>query len=187
MSRFIPAVLVRKTLADAGVSLEEVGARRAKLDYAGVNPQAAYWYRHNPVFDTRTMNSMIEYGLQRIALFQHSDGGWGWWQAGQSDTYMSAYVCYGLKIAKDAGVQFDYGMLDRGVAFLSKLARDEKSIHRVAYIAYVQSFCGAPDKDLLDVIFKRRDDLTHQTRAMVCMAEFMAGDKERARILISNI
>jgi uncharacterized protein YfaS (alpha-2-macroglobulin family) len=187
MSRFIPAVLVRKTLADAGVSLEQIAERRAGLDYAGVNPQAAYWYKHNPVFNTQTMNAMIDYGLQRIAIFQHSDGGWGWWQAGQSDTYMSAYVCYGLKIAKDAGVEFDYGMLDRGVKFISDLARNEKDVHRVAYIAYVQAFCGAADKELLDTIYKRRDDLTHQTRAMICMAEFMAGDKERARILISNI
>ncbi|MCA8913746.1 MAG: hypothetical protein KDB82_18825, partial [Planctomycetes bacterium] len=90
MSRFLPAVLVRKTLQDAGISLEEVGKRRAALDYEGTNPQAAYWYKHNPVFDSRTMNSIIEYGLKRIAIFQHSDGGWGWWQGGQSDTYMSA-------------------------------------------------------------------------------------------------
>ncbi|MBZ0138093.1 MAG: hypothetical protein K8I27_17185 [Planctomycetes bacterium] len=187
MSRFLPAVIVQKTLKDANVSLEEIGARRAKLDYSGVNPQAAYWYKRNPVFNTNTMNSIIDFGLQRIAIMQHSDGGWGWWQAGQSDTYMSAYVCYGLQTAKDAGVKFDYSMLDRGISFISRLARTEKNLHRVAYIAYVMSYAGQPDKELLDLIYNRRDDLTHQSRAMVCMAEYLANDKERARILISNI
>ena len=181
MSRFLPAVIVQKTLKDANVSLEEIGQRRAKLDYAGVNPQAAYWYKRNPVFNTQIMNSIIEYGLKRIAFMQHSDGGWGWWQAGQSDTYMSAYVCYGLQTAKEAGVKFDYSMLDRGIKFISRLARTEKNLHRVAYIAYVMSYSGQPDKELLDLIYNRRDDLTHQSRAMVCMAEWLAGDKERAR------
>lgn len=187
MSRFLPAVIVRKTLQDANVSLEDIAARRAKLDYEGVNPQAAYWYKRNPVFNTNTMNSIIEYGLQRLAIFQHADGGWGWWQYGQSDTYMSAYVCYGLHTAKEAGVKFDYSMLDRGIKFLSTLARKEKNLHRVAYIAYVMSYAGQHDKELLDLIYNRRDDLTHQSRAMVCMAEWLAGDKERAQILISNI
>jgi uncharacterized protein YfaS (alpha-2-macroglobulin family)/tetratricopeptide (TPR) repeat protein len=187
MSRFLPAVIVRKTLQDAGISLEDVGRRRAALDYQGVNPQAAYWYRHNPVFDTRTMDGIISYGLQRLTIMQHGDGGWGWWQSGDSDTYMTAYVCYGLQTAKSAGVQFDFSMLDRGVKFLAGLARKEKNLHRVAYIAYVQAFCGAADKELLDLIYNRRDDLTHQSRAMLCMAEHLAGDKERARILLSNI
>ncbi|MCA8935618.1 MAG: hypothetical protein KDB68_05380 [Planctomycetes bacterium] len=187
MSRFLPAVIVRKTLQDAGISLEEVGKRRAQLDYEGVNPQAAYWYKRNPVFNTQTMNSIIEYGLKRLGIFQHSDGGWGWWQGGQSDTYMTAYVVYGLQTAKAAGVPFDVSMLDRAVKFLGSVARKEKSVHRVAYIAYVLSYAGAADKELLDLIYNRRDDLTHQSRAMVCMAEFLAGDKERAQILISNI
>lgn len=187
MSRFLPAVIVRKTLEDAGISLEQIADRRAKLDYQGVNPQAAYWYKHSPVFNTKTMNSIIEYGLKRLGIFQHSDGGWGWWQGGESDTYMTAYVVYGLQTAKDAGVKFDYGMIDRAVSFLGRLARSEKSLHRVAYIAYVLSYAGKADKELLDLIYNRRDDLTHQSRAMVCMAEYLAGDKERAKILISNI
>jgi uncharacterized protein YfaS (alpha-2-macroglobulin family) len=187
MSRFLPAVIVRKTLADAGVSLEEIGRRRQALDYQGVNPQAAYWYKRNPVFNTQTMESIIAYGLQRLAIMQQGDGGWGWWQNGQSDTYMSAYVCYGLQTAKEAGVVFDYSMLDRGTSFLARLARSEKNVHRVAYIAYVLSYAGKHDKELLDLIYNRRDDLTHQSRAMVCMAEWLAGDKERAKILISNI
>lgn len=187
MSRFLPAVLVRKTLRDAGISLEEVGRRRAQLEYDGVNPQAAYWYKRNPVFDTATMNAIIDAGLKRLTAFQHGDGGWGWWQGGRSDTYMSAYVVYGLATAKDAGIQIDDDMLNRGVSFLKSRARKEKTVHRAAYAAFVLSYAGNPDKELLDEVYERRDDLTHQSRAMVCMAEWLAGDKERARILISNI
>lgn len=187
MSRFLPAVVVRKTLADAGISLEEIGERRAKLAYDGTNPQAAYWYKHNPVFSTNTMNAIIETGLKRLAIMQHGDGGWGWWQYGDSDTYMSAYVVYGLQTAKNAGVQFDFSMLDRGVNFLSGEARKEKDLHRAAYIAWTLSFAGKADKELLDKVYDRRDDLTHLSRSMICMAQWLAGDKERARILVSNI
>ncbi|MCC6466025.1 MAG: hypothetical protein IT463_11860 [Planctomycetes bacterium] len=187
MSRFLPAVLVRKTLQDAGVSLDEVGKRRAQLDYKGIDPQAAYWYKHNPVFSDATMNSIIEAGIKRLAIFQHGDGGWGWWQGGDSDLYMSSYVVYGLHTAKQAGVEFDAGMLERGVSFIGKEARNEKNVHRAAYVAFVLSYAGKPDKELLDKVYDRRDDLTHLSRAMICMAEHLAGDAERARILVSNI
>jgi uncharacterized protein YfaS (alpha-2-macroglobulin family) len=187
MSRFLPAVIVRKTLADAGLSLEEIGERRKKLAYEGVNPQAAYWYSRNPVFDTATMNSIISAGLDRLRIMQQGSGGWGWWQSGDGDTYMSAYVCYGLQTAKNAGVEFDFSILDRGIAFLGREARNEKNLHRAAYIAWVLSYAGKVDKELLDKVYDRRDDLTHLSRAMICMAEYLAGDKERARILVSNI
>jgi uncharacterized protein YfaS (alpha-2-macroglobulin family) len=157
------------------------------MAYEGVNPQAAYWYKHTPVFSTGTMNAIIENGIKRLSIMQHGDGGWGWWQYGDSDTYMSAYVVYGLQTAKAAGVEFDYGMLDRGVSFLSGEARREKDVHRAAYIAWTLSYAGKSDKELLDKVYDRRDDLTHLSRAMVCMAEYLAGDKERAKILISNI
>jgi uncharacterized protein YfaS (alpha-2-macroglobulin family) len=187
MSRFIPAVLVRKTLADAGISLEEVGKRRAQMAYDGGSPQAAYWYKKSPVFDSGVMNSIIAAGMERIIAFQHGDGGWGWWRGGDSDAYMSAYVVYGLATAKAAGVKFDESVLTRGASFIKSVARGEKNLHRVAYIAYCSAYGGMPDKELLDKVYDRRDDLTHMSRAMLCMAQWLAGDKERAKILISNI
>jgi uncharacterized protein YfaS (alpha-2-macroglobulin family) len=77
MSRFLPAVIVRKTLQDAGLSLEDIGARRAKLDYTGVNPQAAYWYKRSPVFDTATLEAILDAGIKRLSIMQQGSGGWG--------------------------------------------------------------------------------------------------------------
>lgn len=187
MSRFLPAVIVRKTLQDTGISLEDIGKRRAQLAYDGVNPQAAYWYKRNPVFDTATLDAILEAGLKRLGVMQQRDGGWGWWSGGQADMYMSAYVIYGLHTAREANLPFDYGMLDRGIAFLARQARTERNLNRAAYSAYVLSYVGKPDKELLDKLFERRDDLTHQTRAMLCMAQHLSGDAERARILLSNM
>ncbi|MHC4841300.1 MAG: MG2 domain-containing protein, partial [Planctomycetota bacterium] len=142
MSRFLPAVVVRKTLENAGISLEDIGKRRAQLEYEGTNPQAAYWYKRSPVFNSDTMNAIINAGIKRLSLFQHGDGGWGWWRGGRSDTYMSAYVVYGLQTAKEAGVKFDFNMLKRGVNFLTSKARTEKNLHRAAYISFVLSYSG---------------------------------------------
>ncbi|MCC6574610.1 MAG: hypothetical protein IT462_12575 [Planctomycetes bacterium] len=187
MSRFLPAVLVRKTLQDAKISLEEVGKRRAQLAYEGKDPQAAYWYKRNPVFDTGTMNAILDAGIDRLTRFQHADGGWGWWQYGDSDTYMSSYVVYGLATAKAAGINFDHSMIDRAVNFIAGEARKEKNVHRAAYVSFVMAYAGKPDKELLDKVYDRRDDLSNMSRAMMCMAQYLSGDKERARIQLSNL
>jgi alpha-2-macroglobulin len=187
MSRFLPAVLVRHTLQDAGVSLEDVGRRRMQLDYEGVNPQAAYWYRRNPVFDTATMESILAEGLRRIGIMQRHDGGWGWWRGSQADIYMTAYVVYGLQMAVNAGIDVDSGMFERGVNFLKSHARGERNLHRAAYAAYSLAHAGGADKELLDKLYERRDDLNHQTRAMLAMAQHLSDDKERAQVLLRNI
>jgi alpha-2-macroglobulin len=118
---------------------------------------------------------------------QRTDGGWGWWRGAQADVYMTAYVVYGLQMAVNAGVTVDENMLERGVKFLNAEARRERNLHRAAYAAYSLAHAGVVDKELLDKLYERRDDLNHQTRAMLCMAQYMSGDKERAQILLRNI
>ncbi len=53
---------------------------------------------------------MTEAGLKRLYDFQqHGDGGWGWWKEGDSDHWMTAYVVWGLSLARDAGVKVKKG------------------------------------------------------------------------------
>ena len=44
---------------------------------------------------------MIRQGLERLYDFQHADGGWGWWKEGESDHFMTAYVIWGLSLARE--------------------------------------------------------------------------------------
>ena len=116
ISRFLPAVIVRRTLQQLGIDLADVGA---KIEQQGEAAAKIPNRRHNnPVFNNALMNDMIQTGLRRLAKLQRPDGGWGWWAEGMSNPYMSAYVVYGLAEAVAADVAIDRAMLERGVEFL---------------------------------------------------------------------
>jgi uncharacterized protein YfaS (alpha-2-macroglobulin family) len=165
-SRFVPAVIVAKTLRESGVNLQ-VLARRAKAYEAeskvtapgaqvkntgysfpkgmpesrDLNAMASrLWYTErakNPLFDERELNKMISEGMARLVSMQRPDGGWGWWQGSDnSDEWMSAYVAYALALAADAGVKVPTQVLDRAFAYLEKQIRDEGDIHLLTHIGH---------------------------------------------------
>src|SRR5262249_12455933 len=105
MSRFLPSVVVARTLSDLGVDLETLGRRARALAQrkdagaeSGPVANSPYSYpkgrpgemqtaalasglphpERNPVFDRARLREMVCDGLQRLISFQHADGGWGW-------------------------------------------------------------------------------------------------------------
>jgi uncharacterized protein YfaS (alpha-2-macroglobulin family) len=50
---------------------------------------------------------MIEKGISRLYSFRHYDGGWGWWENDATNTFMTAYVLFGLSQAKSVGFYID--------------------------------------------------------------------------------
>jgi uncharacterized protein YfaS (alpha-2-macroglobulin family) len=141
LSRFVPSVLVAKSLRDAGYSLDDLRnqAHRLRVPVKGSQPVANSPYSypkgaagahpadlrmqpierwHNPVFDKPTLDRMVAEGLDRLKDFQHSDGGWGWWPVDSSDPFITCYVVLGLQQARDAGYTIPAGMISGGVAFL---------------------------------------------------------------------
>ena len=70
MSRFLPAVVMKSACMHGPVTLpDDVNARLPEI---------------------------LSQGLNRLYHFQHSDGGWGWWEKDDTNNPMSAYVVYGL-------------------------------------------------------------------------------------------
>ena len=65
-------------------------------------------YNEGP-YITAAIDSIINQSLERLRDFQHSDGGWGWWKEGESDHWMTAYVLWGLTLARDAGMLVHLG------------------------------------------------------------------------------
>ncbi|NHJ33468.1 MAG: hypothetical protein FK732_11465, partial [Asgard group archaeon] len=90
------------------------------------------------------LENMLQVGLSKIASFQHSDGGWGWWSDDQSQTYMTAVVLYGLGLMKDLGyILSDDRILD-GALFLASnqlpsgaFTTDGWRIDDLSFTAYV--------------------------------------------------
>ncbi|MHC4089261.1 MAG: alpha-2-macroglobulin family protein [Planctomycetota bacterium] len=202
MSRFLPAVVTRRTLRQLDIDLAAIERKIASQGgpAAGAFPER---FRRNPVFNDAVMNDMIQAGLQRLAELQRSDGGWGWWSGGVSNPYMTAYVVYGLTEALAADVPFDRSMLDRGVAFLRQRVvstepasryswhQDDDNVRTWMLYALAMS---VPDlltqhdiRAVLDRIYEDRDGLTDYSRAMLMIALHRIGQRGRVGILIENL
>ena len=172
MSRFLPTVIVEKTLRQSGVNLETLRQRAQSYDaqakeapvgeriqntgytYPQGQPNARdlnemssqLWYHgrsNNPIYDAKTVAQMTQQGLQRLYGMQRGDGGWGWWPgSGNSDEYMSAYVMYGLYQARKADIKVRDDVLNRGRSYLIAQMKDEDNIQLLSYIAYAISQSG---------------------------------------------
>ncbi len=166
MSRFLPTVIVQKTLRQSGVDLETLRKRAQAYDAQAkdepvseriknsgysypqgqpnardlneMSSQLGYHARsNNPIYDAKTVDKMTQEGLQRLGSMQRSDGGWGWWPGSEnSDEYMSAYVMYGLYQARRADVAVKSDVINRGRDYLVKQMKDEDNLNLLTYIAY---------------------------------------------------
>lgn len=152
LSRFVPSVVLAKSLKDLGYNLDDLKKRAVRqmqqAKQSAVRPRVAnspYTYPNgqpgelqspqltpieeralNPVFDRKLLNQMIEEGLSRIASSQNQDGGWGWWKDSPSDATMTGYVCYGLLLARQSGAKVNANVLARGLGFLRNVLEEEK-------------------------------------------------------------
>ena len=219
MSRFLPSVVVARTLTDLGVDLKDLEKRYKAYssetkESAGSTPRAesAYTYPkgmpgsfnaqelasrmylrrgHNPIFDTEELKSMVEAGLARIYNMQHSDGGWGWWQNDNSDPYMSAYVCYGLYTARQAGWKIKDEVLERGFQFIIQSLKEDDNLHRMAYLASVATLRGSVDDKvkaiISDRLYRNRIKLTPYSQALLALALKQSGDTDKAKIMVDNL
>jgi uncharacterized protein YfaS (alpha-2-macroglobulin family) len=207
MSRFLPAVLTRKTLQNMGISLEDVRKVRGRMDEIRriEKGERRSIYADSPIFDSEEMDRMIKKSLSKIANMQHGDGGWGWWTRDSSSGYLSSYVLNALCEAQRADVAVEERMIGRGMDFLRNWEigrmRDPRwrPHARHAFVAYVLSLkkirCSydppKTDKrsgDLLERLWKRRDKLNLYGKALLSMA--LANiDKtpERAMTVLRNI
>ncbi|HEY3298531.1 MAG TPA: MG2 domain-containing protein, partial [Armatimonadota bacterium] len=125
-SSFLPDVILSR-------SMKELGVRDAKLE--------------------SQLPDMVKKGLFRLYKFKLMDGGWSWYEYGKSDPWMSAYVCYGLIRAREAGYEVNEEILNQGLSQLQTFVQDRKvEVSTRVYIAYVLSLTGKDViKDLGDI------------------------------------
>ncbi|MCS7264453.1 MAG: hypothetical protein NZ805_06440 [Armatimonadetes bacterium] len=109
MGRFVPNIVVLKTL-------KQLGLRNEKLE--------------------REVPKMVQQGLQQIYDEQNDDGGWGWFKGDETHRFMTAYVVYGLALAQQAGFEVDRERVKRGIQALWQLLRNEKNSELQAYMLF---------------------------------------------------
>jgi len=184
MSRFLPSVVVAKTLKDLGLSPEAVADKL----FGGI--EAAN--RANRTNTLHEMDAMVAAGLERLYDFQHGDGGWGWWKYGDSDSYMTAYVLWGLALAKEAGLEIRSGVAERGLDWLEKKlieAEDQPDLqawelHALSAHRRVSEF----SRTAMTNLWEKRDGLNAYSKALFLLATVKYGDPDQhAAILAQNL
>jgi alpha-2-macroglobulin len=131
--------------------------------------------------------AMTQQGLERLSSFQHSDGGWGWWQTDSTNLWMTAYVVSSLSLAKSAGLEVKAELLNRGREILKGHLREGlHSPETHAYMVYALASTGGVPKAALDTVFARRTTLSPRARAQLALALLHAGDA-RARVAVENL
>jgi uncharacterized protein YfaS (alpha-2-macroglobulin family) len=115
MSSFLPNVLVSQ-------SIQSLGLKSA--------------------VDRAQLEKMVRAGLERLADFQHQDGGWGWWKTDDSHVFMTAHVLAGLAQARAAGYAIPNEMLSNASAWLEANTAPNLSPDLRAYSAYALALTG---------------------------------------------
>ncbi len=138
--------------------------------------------------DRKTLDDMVHAGLDRLASYQHDDGGWGWWPDDASRVFMTAYVISGMAQAKDAGYTVDSDRLDKGRAWLVSMlnAHPDMIPGLRAYTVYALATAGGAPKDALDKAWGDRGKLSDEGLALLGLAFGAAGDpraREAAQLL----
>ena len=106
-----------------GVSgVERYHSSQASRAFGGIEESSAAATHPNVKRSLDQLDDVVRAGIERLKDFQHGDGGWGWWKPGDSDHWMTAYVVWGLTLAKQAGVEIKKSELLRiGMALVGQL------------------------------------------------------------------
>ncbi|PZR07830.1 MAG: hypothetical protein DI536_26050 [Archangium gephyra] len=160
LSRFVPATIARRAVKDLNLPSTRVPAN---------------------------LDDMTQKGLERLYGFQHSDGGWGWWQTDNTNMWMTAYVVSSLSLAKSAGLEVRADVIARGREYLTKnlgSALDAPETH--AYAVYALASTGGAPKAAIDTVYSRRTKLTPRARAQLALSLLHMKDA-RARVAVENL
>jgi uncharacterized protein YfaS (alpha-2-macroglobulin family) len=193
LSRFLPAVIVTKTLMDQGLKPRSI---RDKI-FGGIETRHIGKTHPKGRKNLAELDAMTRSGLDRLYDFQHSDGGWSWWKKGDSDHFMTAYVLWGLSLAQQSGIQVDRNVLKRAYRFLNKeLVEAEEQHDLQAWILHALSTYHATVKlkhvDKFQVkafnnLWKHKSRLNAYTRSLLALATYHYGFKKQAKTLVENL
>ncbi|MEP6570741.1 MAG: alpha-2-macroglobulin family protein, partial [Acidobacteriota bacterium] len=198
MSRFLPAAITAKTLRDLGMKPETAMERV----FGGIEPDTALATHPKGQRDLKELDRITKASLDRLYNFQHADGGWGWWKDGDSDHYMTAYVLWGLTLARQAGINVKDGVADRGASYLDKeLVEEEANYDEQAWMLHALAASGQkPDREgglsskptefqlkAFNNLFTNRDRLNAYTRALLALSAHYFGYADKAKTLVENL
>lgn len=185
MNRFMPAVVVRKTLRDLGYDAAAVERRILARSFPPPTQPGA---------GLGALDEVVQQSLARLAQAQQPGGTFGWWP-GQlhADLWMTGYVAWGLALAHDAGVDVPPTLAGETVRGLVQLLTQSSELTdpyawALAALARIQG--DTPDPSALAAfarLYAARERLGPSGRACLLLAARTLGQPEERRVLLRNL
>ncbi|MCX6164748.1 MAG: hypothetical protein NTU73_07825 [Ignavibacteriae bacterium] len=155
MSRFLPTIVVASAFKELNAPISEA----TKKD----------------------LPKMVDAGIKRLYGFQHSDGGWGWWTNDATNPFMTAYVVYGLSIAKSAGYDIRNDVVTKGITSMKNSTK--------AYIFYSIAIADSKEiekyKSELDKLLE--ENINDYARSLIAMTYNIMGEKDLALKVVNDL
>lgn len=161
MSKFLPDVIVAEVLKTIG--------------------------REDPQLSAE-LPLMVKTGVERIGGMQNADGGFGWFANNESHPYVSAYVCYGLALARRNGFTVPDALLDGVTRFLEqRLDARADDLDGQAYLAFALTTAGKNRAADLRGLAAQRGRLNDYAKAVLTLSLAAANEATLARQVLADL
>ena len=192
LSRFVPTAVVKSTLEQLGLD-PELAMNRV---WGGIEAEFSEKTQRTPHAGLDQLDRATREGLDRLYDLQHGDGSWSWWKHGDGDRFMTAYVVWGLSLAREAGVAVDTGKLEAAAVWLGReLVGAKKDPELQAWMLHAHTawlgrtrgeqrkFADAACENLLE----KRTALGTYARALLALSCSQLERKDDAALLAQNL
>ena len=213
LNRFLPAVLVQKTLEKCNLNLAEIAEHANNLnaqELGDAETRKKQWKKleANPVFEEKELKKILAKGIKDLQKMQCSDGGWGWFSGSGEHSYAhtTAIVVRGFLTAQRYGIDIPKKPLERGIQWLEKYQKGElaeiqskeentkmKADSLDALVFCVLSEAGRrvakseEMKQMEEELFKVKNDLPLYGIALYTMGLHLNGEVEKREELLHNL
>jgi len=140
------------------------------------------------------LQKAIQESLYQLIARQRFEGSWSWWEQGNGEPLITAYVLFGLSQAKAEGFTVSQEAVDRAVQYLLSgliqpaQASDGAALDRLAFIHFALAHSGAADQAALLQLFERRAELNPWAEALLAWAmEAATPGSEQAQTLRADL
>ncbi len=146
-----------------------------------------------PELESR-LDVLVRRAIDRLAILQMGDGGWGWCFADESDEYLTGYVLLAMAKVQEAG--YDTSAIEIDSALRRLTIRDAQQItvageaNRQAFFLYVRAELQEGAIEQLDALFEaHRDVLDPYAQAYLALAYEVLGahDNENQQTLLADL
>lgn len=134
---------------------------------------------------------MIAKGLAKLYGYQHSDGGWGWWEHDETMNVMTAYVVHGLTYARELGYDINPTVIKRGTAALENLLKERADITSTerAYMVYALSMTPGDHEALIksQLAILEKEGTDPYSKALMALTCHEIGDDAKAKAVLARL